>query len=288
MTHSRRATIPGAFPRKTRPAVAALERPVHDVHRRTADEASPRTGSSAARRASIGVSTCCTRPAFMHDDAVAQRHRLGLVVGDVDHGGAELAVQPRDLAPHLRRAAWRRGWRAARRRGRPAAARTIARPSATRWRCPPESWRGRAVEQRRRCPSIAAAASTRCARSRPADACAASARSACSRAPSCAGRARSSGTPSRCRGRAGGTSFTTRPPMSEPAVGDRLEAGDHPQRRALAAPRRPDQHHELAVADLEVDCVHGDRRRLRILCELPRASRAPCATSGAAASERPR
>ncbi len=37
------------------------------------------------------------------------------------------------------------------------------------------------------------------------------------------------------------------------ALGDLLEAGDHPQRRRLAAPGRPDEHHELAVGDLEVE-----------------------------------
>ena len=38
---------------------------------------------------------------------------------------------------------------------------------------------------------------------------------------------------------------------------DVLEAGDHPQRRGLAAARRPDEDDELAVGDLEVELVHG-------------------------------
>ena len=38
---------------------------------------------------------------------------------------------------------------------------------------------------------------------------------------------------------------------------DRLEAGEHPQRRRLAAARWADQHEELAVFDLEVERVHG-------------------------------
>ena len=37
---------------------------------------------------------------------------------------------------------------------------------------------------------------------------------------------------------------------------DRLESGDHPQQRGLAAPRRADQHRELAVGDVEVDAAH--------------------------------
>ena len=40
-------------------------------------------------------------PALEHRDPVAQRHRLGLVVGDVDRGDAEPLLQPRDLGPHL-------------------------------------------------------------------------------------------------------------------------------------------------------------------------------------------
>ena len=36
---------------------------------------------------------------------------------------------------------------------------------------------------------------------------------------------------------------------------DLLEAGDHPQGRALAAARGADQHHELAIGDREVDAV---------------------------------
>ena len=37
------------------------------------------------------------------------------------------------------------------------------------------------------------------------------------------------------------------------AAGDLLEAGHHPQRRRLAAARRTHQHHELVVADLEIE-----------------------------------
>ena len=41
------------------------------------------------------------------------------------------------------------------------------------------------------------------------------------------------------------------------ALADVLQPGDHPQQGGLAAPRRADEHHELAVAYLQVD--NGDR-----------------------------
>ena len=39
------------------------------------------------------------------------------------------------------------------------------------------------------------------------------------------------------------------------AGGDVLEAGDEAQKRRLAATRRPDEHRELAVLDVEIDAV---------------------------------
>ena len=88
----------------------------------------------------------------MHDDdLVGHGHRLDLVVGDIDGRGLQPLVQVLDLGPHRRRAAWRRGWTAARRRGRPA--------GRARWRGP---WR-RAGAGRRR----AGADSGRAAASRP-------------------------------------------------------------------------------------------------------------------------
>ena len=44
------------------------------------------------------------------------------------------------------------------------------------------------------------------------------------------------------------------------AAADLLQAGDHAQQRRFAAARRADEHHELAVRDVEVDAVedrHG-------------------------------
>ena len=45
------------------------------------------------------------------------------------------------------------------------------------------------------------------------------------------------------------------------ALGRLLEARDHPQRRRLAAPRRPEQREELAALDREVEVVDRGRRR---------------------------
>ena len=40
-------------------------------------------------------------------------------------------------------------------------------------------------------------------------------------------------------------------------VGDRLEPGDHAQQRRLAAPRRADEHEELAVVQIEAHVLDG-------------------------------
>ena len=54
-----------------------------------------------------------------------------------------------------------------------------------------------------------------------------------------------------------GTLFTTLSPIRSVALGDVLEAGHHAQRSRLAAPGRPDEHHELAVLDLQIEVVDG-------------------------------
>ena len=55
----------------------------------------------------------------------------------------------------------------------------------------------------------------------------------------------------------GGTWLTIRSPIFSCPSGDVLEAGDHPQRGRLAAPRRADEHQELAVLDAQVEVVDG-------------------------------
>ena len=75
---------------------------------------------------------------LQHGDAVAHRHRLDLVVRDVDRRDAEAALQRRRSACGSARAAWRRGWTAARPCRNTCGSRTMARPIATRWRWPPD------------------------------------------------------------------------------------------------------------------------------------------------------
>jgi hypothetical protein len=45
------------------------------------------------------------------------------------------------------------------------------------------------------------------------------------------------------------------PVDGDAAAGDVFQPGEHAQQRRLAAARRPDQHHELAVGDVERDAV---------------------------------
>jgi hypothetical protein len=76
-------------------------------------------------------------PALEHRDPVAERHRLGLVVGDVDRGDPEPPLQAGDLGAHL---AAQLGVEVGQRlvEQERLGVRTIARPIATRWRWPPE------------------------------------------------------------------------------------------------------------------------------------------------------
>ena len=193
--------------------------------------------------------TCWSRPSRMHGDAVAERHRLDLVVGDVDHRRARAAAAARRSRRASGRAAWRRGSTAARRAGTPRLADDRAAhrdPLALAARELPRL----AVEELVERPASRPPRATR-GRSRPRRPCAILSANRCSRARSCAGRARSPGRPSRRRGPAAATSFTTRPPMrSSPSVMSSRPAIIRSSGR-LAAARRPDQHHQLAVGDLQ-------------------------------------
>ena len=87
-------------------------------------------------------------PAAVHDrDRVGHRHRLLLVVRDVDEGDARCRAGSPSARAASACAASGRARRAARRGAAPAGRLTSARASATRCCWPPESWRGLRVAE---------------------------------------------------------------------------------------------------------------------------------------------
>jgi len=73
---------------------------VEDVHRWRADEAGDENGCRLGiQGARSGI--LLDRPVPQQDDLICHAHRLGLVVGDVDHGDAEALLESANLAPHL-------------------------------------------------------------------------------------------------------------------------------------------------------------------------------------------
>ena len=66
------------------------------------------------------------------------------------------------------------------------------------------------------------------------------------------------------------------------ALGRELVAADHPQRRRLAASGRPEQDDVLAVVDVQVDVVHGDRAAGEDLGQADESSPDPFDGEGAA------
>ncbi len=130
----------------------------------------------------------------------------------------------------------------------------MARPIATRWRWPPESSDGRRSQIGRKRQHLR----------RHRDAVGddggtfnppASAPAPCCRVTSDAGKAHSSGTPSRSRACAGGTSFTPLPPITILARRCILQPRDGAQQRRLAAAGRADKDDELALGDGQVDVL---------------------------------
>ena len=170
---------------------------VRHVHHRAADEL--RDEQVLRMRVDFGRAADLLQHALMHDDdAVGEAHRLDLVVRDVDGGRALLQMQTLDLGAHLfaqlgveradrlvhqhrlrtpdQRAADGDALHVAARQRRRFAVEQIGDPAAP--------WRSRALPCRSRCSAYAWRAAER----------------RCSRRRSYAGRARRTGTPSRCRG----------------------------------------------------------------------------------------
>ena len=167
----RLAGRPGAGPRPRRTSSrSSAQRHLEQVHRRRADE----PGDERVRRPLVQRPrrvALLQPPVLEHGDAVPERHRLGLVVGDVDRRRRRAATAARRCRRASARAASRRGSRAARPSGRRCGSRTIARPIATRWRWPPESCpglRSQVLASARAAPRPRA----RAARARPSSRCA--------------------------------------------------------------------------------------------------------------------
>ena len=79
---------------------AGAHDPGQEVHRRRTNEAGDEQGGRAFIEF-LGRCVLLDLAALHHRDAGRQRHRLDLVVGDVDDGEAEFLVQLLDLDAHL-------------------------------------------------------------------------------------------------------------------------------------------------------------------------------------------
>ena len=163
----RRSALLGAHPEHQLGPAAVLAQPRHrrcDAHRArpAAPRGEPRNGrkfiggepmKSATNRAGRPVVDLLRRAELLdhavvhHGDRVGHRHRLELVMGDIDRGRAEAVVQRREA----RRTSASRNSASSAPSGssirKPFGWRTMARPSATRCRSPPARPRHRAVEQ---------------------------------------------------------------------------------------------------------------------------------------------
>ena len=119
-------------------AVGLLHRDGSKIHRRRPEK----TGDKAIGRLVVELERLADllhQPVAHHDHAVAQGHRLDLVVGHVDRGSAEPVVQFFELDPHLHPQFGVKVRQRLVEQEHLRMAHTIARPSATRWRWPPES-----------------------------------------------------------------------------------------------------------------------------------------------------
>ena len=224
----------------------ALDRGRHEVHRRRSDEARHeqvhRVVVELHRRPDL-----LQHPGAHHRHAVAERQRLGLVVGHVDRGGAE-SVWMRETSVRICTRSFASRLDSGSSIRNADGSRTIARPIATRWRWPPESWAG----LRSRC----------CSRSRM------RAASSTFLAISSLGGAqlqREAHVLAHAHVRIervvlehhrdvavlGRLVVDDLVADAQLALADVLEPGDHPQRGRLPAPRRADEDDELAVLDLE-------------------------------------
>ena len=253
-------------------AVGAVDPAGQHVHRRRADEARDeevrRHVVEVERRADL------LDAAVVHDDdLVGHGHRLDLVVGDVDRRRLQPLVQVLDLGAHRdaqlgvevrERLVEEEDLRVA--HDRPAHGDALALAAGELARVAVEQRRSGRGSRRR---------AARGRRSRPWARSSASARRPCCRRRSGAGRARSSGTPSRCPAPwAAGRSPPGRRSRSRPEV-TCSRPGQHPQQRRLAAARGTDEHDELAFLRCRSRRRAGSRR-CRRTCAGCESSPPPC------------
>ena len=218
----------------------------------------PATNVFAGRsNSSRGVAHCCSRASAQHRDAVAQRHRLGLVVRDVDRRGAEPRLERRDVGPHLHaqlrvevgeRLVHEEHARLAHDRAPHRHALALAAGELT----------GLALQVRRQLEHLGDLA-------HPLVALAALDLGHAQREADVVGHAqvrveRVVLEHHRDVAALGRVVADVAVADVDGAGVDLLEPGEHPQRRRLARARRADEHHQLAVADLQVERVQ--RRRV--------------------------
>ncbi len=131
----------------------------------------------------------------------------------------------------------------------------MARPSATRWRWPPESWRGLRPSNSPM-PRMSAASRTRLLISAPVE----FAHLQAERHVVLHAHVRVERVVLEYHGDVSvhGRQLIDYVAVDRDVAGaDRFKPGDHPERRRFAAAGRSDEHHELLVADLQIDVFDG-------------------------------
>ena len=227
-----------------------------EAHRRAADEAGDeRVGRIAVDR--VGIADLL-QDAVAHDrDAVAHRHRLDLVVGHVDGGRADLALEALDLTTRLRpqlrvevrqRFVHEKDLRIANERASERDA--LALPAGELARLAVEQ----SLDVEEACGALDAARDLRALQLAHTQAEGEVLPDGHLRVQRVV--LEDHGDVAVARG------HVVDDALSDPdvAVGERLEAGEQAEGRGLAATGGADQHHELAVADLERELGDGDHR----------------------------
>jgi len=137
------ADASGSFtPIRTLEAGAAvrLHLAFEEIHRRRTDISRRRTDCPVCHK--VRARADLFHDAVMHHhDLVGHGHGFDLIVGDIDRGGLQPLMQFLDFGAHRNpQLGVKVGQRLVEQKH--LRSRTMARPIATRWRCPPDNWRG--------------------------------------------------------------------------------------------------------------------------------------------------